>query len=89
MKILPCAYSSSSGSVLMGELMLTAGTLLLHGALAYIVSGFLVRKKKITRQELRSALVLAPLYTSLDEISGYLEKAKCDRTDLYQLTSSP
>lgn len=86
--MLPCPCICSSGSVLVGELMLAAGTFLLHGALAYIAPGFLVGKK-ITRQELRSALVLAGLYTSLDEIFGYLEKAKCDRTHLYQLTTTP
>lgn len=43
--MLPCPYSCSSGSVLMGELMLTAGAFMLHGVLAYIVSGVLVGKK--------------------------------------------
>lgn len=87
--MLLCPCSCSSGSVLVNELMCAAGTFRLHGALAYIVSGFLVGKKKVTRQELRSALELAALYAYLDEIFGYLEKSKCDRTDLYQLTSSP
>lgn len=87
--MLPCPYICSSDSVLVGELMLAVGTFLLHGALAYIVSGFLVGKKKTATQELRSALVVAALYTSLDEIFGYLEEANCVRTDLYQLTTSP
>lgn len=75
--------------MLVDELMCAAGTFQLHGTLAYIVSGFLVGKKKVMRQELRTALVLAAVYAYLDEVFGYLEKSKCDRTNLYQLTSSP
>lgn len=75
--------------MLVDELMCAAGTFQLHGTLAYIVSDFLVGKKKVMRQELRTALVLAAVYAYLDEVFGYLEKSKCDRTNLYQLTSSP